>query len=723
MRLFKRLNKISCAGLLTAGLLIGCGSNSDKDGTLILKSSPFLAIQGRTDVAAVLTIGGKICPLSVDADLTLGGQCPDLPFGTQSYILEYTAGGVVIAQASGAVTIVKGHTAEADVPSLDTSMDDDGDGYTNLDEVIAGTDPKDPRSHPARLTVTKSGVGTGRVAGPGIDCGTDCSELYQSSASVTLTAAPDTGFAFAGWSGDCAGTGLSTTMTMNADKSCTAAFNVPWAISTIDSAGDVGQYATIALDSTNKVHIAYYDAATNSDLKYITNASGPWVPSTVDSAGDVGQYASIAVDAAGVHIGYYDVTNTALKYATSPDGVSWVSTIVDNPRDEDVGQYASIAVDAAGVHIGYYDVTNTALKYATSPDGVSWVSTMVDNSGFVGQFASLTVDSTGKRYIGYYDATNGDLKYAESITPVKLFNDDFETGLDPLKWTADISPTCPSPWGLTSPPSHGGSWSVTDSPTGNYSSNTDCSITMKNSVPITDLTELSFWHQYSLDVNTGFAHVEISTDGGATWPTIPAIYGKKYGKSPDWPSWTPVSIDLSSYISPSVKIRFRLIPTGAPADGWYIDDIAIKQNYTAETLDGNNPQNPDVGQYASIARDKTTNTIHISYYDVSNGTLKYATNASGSWITSTIDGTVNVNKVGQYTSIAVDSNGKVHISYYDLTNHALKYATNGSGSWATYTIDTGNVGQYTSIAVDSNRKVHIAYYDAANGDLKYATSQ
>jgi len=128
----------------------------------------------------------------------------------------------------------------------------------------------------------------------------------------------------------------------------------------------------------------------------------------------------------------------------------------------------------------------------------------------------------------------------------------------------------------------------------------------------------------------------------------------------------------------------------------------------------------DVGEYSSIATD-SNNKVHISYYDNTNYDLKYATNASGSWETYTID---SEGDVGWYTSIAIDSNNKVHISYHDYTNYDLKYATNASGSWETYTIDSeGDVGWWnTSIAIDSNNKVHISYHDNTSYDLKYATN-
>ncbi|WP_457601648.1 SBBP repeat-containing protein, partial [Hydrogenivirga sp.] len=80
----------------------------------------------------------------------------------------------------------------------------------------------------ATLTVTTSGSGSGSITSTpaGIDCGSDCSEIYTLNSDVTLTVAPDASSTFSGWSNDCSSCGTSTScvVTMSTDKTCTAAF-------------------------------------------------------------------------------------------------------------------------------------------------------------------------------------------------------------------------------------------------------------------------------------------------------------------------------------------------------------------------------------------------------------------------------------------------------------------------------------------------------------------
>ena len=126
----------------------------------------------------------------------------------------------------------------------------------------------------------------------------------------------------------------------------------------------------------------------------------------------------------------------------------------------------------------------------------------------------------------------------------------------------------------------------------------------------------------------------------------------------------------------------------------------------------------NMGYWTSCAADSSGNA-NISYYDGTNFDLKFATNASGIWETEIVDSGGNV---GKYTSLAL-SGAQAHISYYDLSNGDLKYATNVSGTWVCQTVDsTGDVGLYTSLALDGGGKVHISYHDAGNTALKYATN-
>ena len=135
-----------------------------------------------------------------------------------------------------------------------------------------------------------------------------------------------------------------------------------------------------------------------------------------------------------------------------------------------------------------------------------------------------------------------------------------------------------------------------------------------------------------------------------------------------------------------------------------------------------------VGQFTSIAIG-TDGFPVISYHDITAQSLKVAkcVNAActGTSTITTVDDPVN--NVGQYTSIAIGADGFPVISYQDITAQSLKVAkcVNAActGASTITTVDaTGNtfVGEYTSIAIGADGLPVISYCDFTAGTLKVA---
>jgi len=75
------------------------------------------------------------------------------------------------------------------------------------------------------LSVSTSGSGSVSSVPSGINCGADCSEAYNISTNVNLTAVPGGSSFFVNWSGDCSGTDPSNcSLTMNSNHNVTANF-------------------------------------------------------------------------------------------------------------------------------------------------------------------------------------------------------------------------------------------------------------------------------------------------------------------------------------------------------------------------------------------------------------------------------------------------------------------------------------------------------------------
>jgi hypothetical protein len=177
-------------------------------------------------------------------------------------------------------------------------------------------------------------------------------------------------------------------------------FAVDWA----NMFGD-GADVSIALDSEDRVHIGYYDGVgghfprEEGVLKYATDADGAWQIQSIDRSPVLGGFPALALDSADkVHVAYFDAAGFALKYATNCLG-RWDISAVERVGDG-IGSI-SIAVDVADrVHIAYTDGMQQALKYATDASG-EWTITTLDRGVYAAGKVSIAADGMGKAHISY----------------------------------------------------------------------------------------------------------------------------------------------------------------------------------------------------------------------------------------------------------------------------------------------------------------------------------
>ncbi len=79
----------------------------------------------------------------------------------------------------------------------------------------------------AQYSLTVSPPAHGLITGAGISCGSDqsaCTMTFATASRPTLTAIPDTGYVFTGWSGACSSGASTTSVHVNSVKECSATF-------------------------------------------------------------------------------------------------------------------------------------------------------------------------------------------------------------------------------------------------------------------------------------------------------------------------------------------------------------------------------------------------------------------------------------------------------------------------------------------------------------------
>ena len=132
-----------------------------------------------------------------------------------------------IGCAAPSVGSFNGDGSDHKLPSRHSSDDDDDDDTTDTKTADSTSTTQNQTATKQTLTVTSTGDGTGGVTSEpsGVTCtGGSCKGDFASGTKVTLTAQPQAGSIFAGWTGGgCTGTTTCTT-TLATASTVTAQF-------------------------------------------------------------------------------------------------------------------------------------------------------------------------------------------------------------------------------------------------------------------------------------------------------------------------------------------------------------------------------------------------------------------------------------------------------------------------------------------------------------------
>jgi Divergent InlB B-repeat domain len=229
-----------------------------------------------------------------------------------------------------------------------------------------------PEQH--TLTVSRSGAGTGSVTSvpAGIACGSQCVAGFDHGSQVTLTAVPDPGMVFTGWSGGCSGT-ASCVVTLTAPVSATATFaQAPSPVTLADAAPEIAFDGWRGVVDPTADGGAYrINGVKGQSLTWAspTTTSITWIARTGPNLGR----ASVTID--GSSKGTVDL------YASSPGVVSKVYAGLSNrPHTVAIkvlGTKSSASTGTSITHDAFVVGTSTTQESAASVHYANWQSTSV----------------------------------------------------------------------------------------------------------------------------------------------------------------------------------------------------------------------------------------------------------------------------------------------------------------------------------------------------------
>jgi hypothetical protein len=181
---------------------------------------------------------------------------------------------------------------------------------------------------------------------------------------------------------------------------------------TIDSAGSVGTYTSIAIGTDGLGLISYFDGS-SLDLKvaHCRDARCTGADThTLDAPGSVGGHTSITIGTDGLGlISYHDFSNHHLKVAHCNDvGCTSAAGVTLDPVGQ-TGFNTSITIGADGLgFIAYSDILNSRVKVAHCDNTACSSATLrtIDPTVPAGFDVALTLGADGLPLIAYMDYSN-----------------------------------------------------------------------------------------------------------------------------------------------------------------------------------------------------------------------------------------------------------------------------------------------------------------------------
>ena len=203
-----------------------------------------------------------------------------------------------------------------------------------------------------------------------------------------------------------------------------------WTVEEVGSGPLPYEFGTgLAIDSQDRPHVVWFDAQSEG-LKYAVRESGSWNISDVDTQGDVGRYANLALDQQdNPVVSYYEVVDTTSGYIKVArwDGAQWLTERVDKLDNVVQGFFGArktgpVVVSPEGNPIVAY--SDEALVKVAAWDGNDWnIETVTTAEGDpLGQQVSLGLDPQGVLHLTFADARRkagpgviGNVMYARGI--------------------------------------------------------------------------------------------------------------------------------------------------------------------------------------------------------------------------------------------------------------------------------------------------------------------